>query len=97
MPKAAPQTISVEVVYADRQRQIARRLNVATDATVADALRISGIRAVLPADFTEAAYGIFGRIVAADAALRDGDRIELYRPLKIDPKQARRRRAEKQS
>jgi putative ubiquitin-RnfH superfamily antitoxin RatB of RatAB toxin-antitoxin module len=45
------------------------------------------------ADLTRA--GIFGKPVATSAMLRDGDRVEIYRPLKIDPKEARRRRAEK--
>ena len=91
-----PKTIRVEVVYADAHAQIVRSVAVNADATVEDAVRLSGIRDAVPADFTATAYGIFGRVVPANAPLREGDRIELYRPLKIDPKQARRRRADKQ-
>lgn len=40
-----------------------------------------------------AALGVFGRVVTADAPLADGDRLELYLPLRVDPKTARRRRA----
>jgi len=96
MSEAPPTTIRVEVVYADAQKQIVRSAEVTADATVEQAIRASAIREALPAGFVPASIGIFGRVVAADSPLRDGDRIELYRPLKIDPKQARRRRAEKQ-
>ena len=96
MSEAPPTTIRVEVVYADAQKQIVRSAEVATNATVEQAIHASAIREALPAAFVPASIGIFGRIVASDSPLRDGDRIELYRPLKIDPKQARRRRAEKQ-
>lgn len=96
MSEAPPTTIRVEVVYADAQKQIVRSAEVTADATVEQAIRASAIREALPTGFVPASIGIFGRVVASDSPLRDGDRIELYRPLKIDPKQARRRRAEKQ-
>jgi putative ubiquitin-RnfH superfamily antitoxin RatB of RatAB toxin-antitoxin module len=97
VPSAKPvSTIRVEVVYAEPQRRIVRIAIVAAEATVEDAIGASAIREELPAGFAPASIGIFGRVVALDASLRDGDRIELYRPLRIDPKQARRRRAEKQ-
>ena len=95
-PASVPLRIRVEVVYADASGAITRGAVVAGDATVGEAIAASGIRALLPAEFESAAFGIHGRLVDADASLRDGDRIELYRPLKIDPKQARRRRAETQ-
>lgn len=96
MSEAPPTTIRVDVVYADAQKQIVRSAELTADATVEQAIRASAIREALPAGFVPTSIGIFGRIVALDSPLRDGDRIELYRPLKIDPKQARRRRAEKQ-
>ncbi|MFT3789618.1 MAG: RnfH family protein [Rudaea sp.] len=86
----------MEVVYADAVRSVARHAIVSCGATVGEAIRACGIRDALPADFEPASIGIFGRIVTPDAPLRNGDRIELYRPLRIDPRQARRRRAEKQ-
>ena len=85
--------IRVSVVYADPQRQIVRAIEVAADATVAEAIRASGILDACPRGFKPAGLGVFGQRVAAEAPLREGDRIELYRPLKIDPKEARRRRA----
>jgi len=87
--------IHISVVYVDPQRQIVREIEIASDATVEDAIQISGILGECPAAFTPAGLGIFGRRVTPDAGLRDGDRIELYRPLLIDPKEARRLRAKK--
>jgi putative ubiquitin-RnfH superfamily antitoxin RatB of RatAB toxin-antitoxin module len=87
--------IRVSVVYADPLRQIAREIDVVADATVNDAIQASGILRECPADFRPASVGIFGRRVVPEAGLRDGDRIELYRPLLIDPKEARRRRAKR--
>jgi len=84
--------IRVSVVYADPQRQLVREIEIASDATVGEAVRLSGILDEL-VGFEPAALGIFGDKVARDAHLRDGDRVELYRPLKIDPKEARRKRA----
>ena len=54
-------------------------------ATVRDALAATGLKG------TQA--GIFGKRVTMDTRLADGDRVEIYRPLKLDPKEARRRRA----
>ena len=86
--------IRVAVIYADPQRQIVRNVEIAADSTVDDAIRASTILDQLPPGFVPAAIGVFGRVVARDARLRDGDRVELYRPLKADPKQSRRHRAQ---
>jgi putative ubiquitin-RnfH superfamily antitoxin RatB of RatAB toxin-antitoxin module len=86
------ETIRVEVAYADPQRQVLRTVAMAAGSTVADAIAASGILAQLPG-FLPAGMGVFGRLVKPDTRLRDGDRVEIYRPLKIDPKQARRNRA----
>jgi hypothetical protein len=89
------ETIRVSVVYADPQRQITHEIEVGADATVDDAIAASGILRELPPDFVPAGIGIFGEKVTRAAGLREGDRIELYRPLRIDPKEARRQRAGK--
>jgi uncharacterized protein len=88
------ESIRVSVIYADPNSQIELSVDVDPLARVEDAIRASGISARLPKGFKPTAIGIFGRTVSADDTLRDGDRIELYRPLKIDPKEARRRRAQ---
>ena len=63
----------------------ARSLNLPAGATVRDALAASGLEGP--------ACGIFGKRVALDRKLAEGDRVEIYRPLALDPKEARRRRA----
>ena len=86
--------ISIEVVYAGPDEQIVVALDVTPGTTAAEALALSG----LPARFTEidpgsARLGIYGRPIDASAVLAAGDRLEIYRALTADPKQARRRRA----
>jgi putative ubiquitin-RnfH superfamily antitoxin RatB of RatAB toxin-antitoxin module len=86
-------SINVEIVYADPDRQILRKVEIAANSTVAEALDASGVAADLPAGFVPAGIGIFGRPVTRAVHLHDGDRIELYRPLQADPKESRRKRA----
>ena len=69
------------------------RVEVPPGATLIDALRASGVLERHPhIDLAHRAVGIWGRIRALDTPLRDGDRVEIYRPLQVDPKEARRRR-----
>jgi uncharacterized protein len=77
--------IRIEVVQAHRQRAHIGSLRLPAGSRVHDALQACGLAAE--------AVGIFGRKVAFDARLGDGDRVEVYRALKLDPKEARRRRA----
>jgi uncharacterized protein len=77
--------VRVEVVMAYPDGAQTRSLDVPAGATVRDALAASGLEAD--------ACGIFGKRVALDHRLQDGDRLEVYRPLAVDPKEARRRRA----
>lgn len=85
-------TISVDVVLALAGRQELRRVTLPENATVADALSASGILAEFPS--TDAStVGIYGRPAAPGQQLEDGDRVEVYRPLKIDPMERRLTRA----
>ena len=79
--------MKIEVV--DARPGAARVVNVdlPAGATVRDALAASGLEGH--------AFGVFGKRVELDQPLKDGDRVEVYRPLAIDPKEARRRRARK--
>lgn len=88
--------VAVSVVCAEPERAFNVDLILLDGATVADAIAQSGIREAWP-DFEIRAdrVGIFARKASLDMMLRDGDRVEIYRPLKIDPKEARRRRAGK--
>jgi putative ubiquitin-RnfH superfamily antitoxin RatB of RatAB toxin-antitoxin module len=86
--------ISVEVVYALPEGEDAVIVRLPVGATAGEAVVASGIAARHPGvDLTR--LGVFGKAVAADARVADGDRVEIYRPLRMDPKDARRRRARK--
>ena len=85
----------IEVVYALPRRQILRRVVLPAGSTLADALRASGLAEEFP-EIDATRVGIHGKPAPADAALRDRERVEIYRPLRADPKQARRTRAAKQ-
>jgi putative ubiquitin-RnfH superfamily antitoxin RatB of RatAB toxin-antitoxin module len=90
-------SICVEVVYAMPDEQTVIAVELPDGATVAQALAASGIFARHPRiDSAECAVGIWGRVVERARVLRDRDRIEIYRPLVVDPKQLRRVRAQKQ-
>ena len=90
--------ISVEVVYATPDRQELVALELEQGSTVAQAIEHSGLAGKF-ADFDldPARVGIFSRKVGLDHVLHDGDRVEIYRPLQADPKEARRQRAMLQS
>jgi len=79
-------SIRVEVVSAAPGEARSRALSLPAGSRVADALAAAGLPAV-------GKVGIFGRVARPDAPLADGDRVEIYRPLLLDPKEARRRRA----
>jgi putative ubiquitin-RnfH superfamily antitoxin RatB of RatAB toxin-antitoxin module len=88
--------ISVEVAYAKPELQVIIPLKVHRGATAEEAVRLSGIVERFPEiDLTVNKIGVFGKLGKADVALRPGDRVEIYRPLIADPKEVRRKRAEK--
>ncbi len=94
----SPKAIFVEVACAMPDRKILLRLQVPAGTTLSEAVRISGILQQCPEiDADIVTLGIFSRIEKAPASrvLQEGDRVEIYRPLQIDPKEARRARAEK--
>jgi putative ubiquitin-RnfH superfamily antitoxin RatB of RatAB toxin-antitoxin module len=91
--RASHATIRVEVAYAEPDRQFLRALELDAGATVADAIAASGLACELPLVADDVTVGIWSKPCTRDRVLQDGDRIELYRPLKADPKEARRRRA----
>lgn len=83
--------ISVEVVVAWPELQAVVPLTLPDGASVADAVEVSGLRERFPElEVRDDRLGVFGEKRAPDAKLADGDRVEIYRPLKIDPKDARR-------
>lgn len=86
----------IEVVYALPQEQVLISLDVDKGTTVEQAVKLSGIlERFSDIDLTKNKLGIFGKATKADQKLRDKDRVEIYRPLIADPKESRRKRAEK--
>ena len=79
--------ITVFLVEAWADRATRRELNLANDATLADAFAAAGL------DPEACSVGVWGKLVPLDTALKDGDRLEQYRGLIADPKQARHKRA----
>jgi len=85
---------SVELTYATAKRQVLLELTVAAGQTVGQVIEESGIYVEFPNEELEAAdVGVWGRSVERSHAVSDGDRIEIYRPLQMDPRDARRSRA----
>ena len=88
--------IEVEVAYAKRDEQVIIPLDVDAGTTLEQAIQQSGILELYPEiDLAKNKTGIFGKIAKADTELREMDRVEIYRPLIADPKESRRKRAEK--
>lgn len=83
----------VEVVFAQAHRQWRRAVELPPGATVLDAITASGLLVAFPdLKVEEGMVGVWYRVRPLDTPLRDGDRVEIYRPLRADPKQARRER-----
>jgi len=88
---AEPGTIPVEVVLALPERQWLRDLTLPAGTTAREAVQQSGLQAHCPElDLERCALGIWGLEVAGDKVLAAGDRVEIYRPLRRDPRAARR-------
>ena len=89
--------IDVTVVYALRDSQTLVRVNMASSATVLEALEASGLLRRFPEIGNAPACAIYGEAAQLTRQLRDGDRVEILRPLRIDPKEGRRRAASSQA
>jgi len=88
--------ISVEVIYAKPHEQKILSLQVEEGATLEKVIEMSGILQLYPEiDLTQQKIGVFSRLKKLSDLVQAGDRIEIYRPLLIDPKEARRKRASK--
>ena len=88
--------IRVEVVYALAHAQATIELELEQGARVAQALEASRLREQI-GELSGYPVGIWGAPATLDTPLREGDRVEIYRELTADPKQARRRRAGKEN
>jgi putative ubiquitin-RnfH superfamily antitoxin RatB of RatAB toxin-antitoxin module len=86
--------IDVEVVFAIAAQQRLVPLTLQPGATVADAIEKSGLaREFAGHDLASLPVGIWGHLAAHNSVLSAGDRVEIYRPLQMDPREARRRLA----
>ncbi len=85
----------IEVCHATAASATRIELTLEPGATVRDAVDGSDILARLALDREAVSFAVFGRCASLDTVLDDGDRVEVLRPLSVDPMEARRRRAEK--
>lgn len=84
--------MQIGVAYSEITGQIWLTTEVPDDSTVRDAIERSGILRMFPTiDLGVQKVGIFGRVVKLDAALKPGDRVEIYRPITCDPQTVPRR------
>ena len=86
--------LDIEVVFALAGKQSLLPVVVPEGSTVAEVLDVSGIALLYPDfGFDQLPVGVWGRIVARDHEVAPGDRVEVYRPLQMDPREARRQLA----
>ena len=91
-----PKIIPIEVAYASANQSWLIPFEVEEGTTVQQAIASSGIlEQCLDINLQTNKVGLFSKIIELDVLVREGDRIEIYRPLILDPKEARRLRAEK--
>jgi len=87
-------TFEIEVVFASPDTQSLLVVTVEAGATAADCVARSGIGRQFPEhDMSEFSLGIWGRKVERTQVVKEGDRVEIYRPLELDPREARRQLA----
>lgn len=84
--------MKIGIAYASTSRQVWLTVEVPEGATVKDAIERSGVlQQFLEIDLEQQKVGIFGKLAKLDAALADGDRVEIYRPIICDPKTVKRK------
>ncbi len=86
--------VRVQVCHALPAETFVVELELPAGSTLLEAVKASGVLQRYPQiELATQKLGIFGKLRPADTVLRDGDRVEIYRPLQADPKETRRRRA----
>ena len=85
--------MNVGVCYADADRQLWMRLEVPDNSTIEETINLSGVLLRYPEiNLASQKVGIFGKIAPLDTAVKDGDRVEIYRQITADPQTVQRRR-----
>ncbi len=95
MAEPTGEELGVQVCYIDDDLQFLQTVDLPAGATIEQAIRQSGVLQVLPdMDLAQLRVGIHGKLRALDSLVQAHDRVEIYRPLQVDPMDARRRRAD---
>ncbi len=85
--------MNVGVCYAESDRQLWMRLEVPDSSTIEETINLSGVLKLYPEiNLASQKVGIFGKITPLDTAVKDGDRVEIYRQITADPQMVQRRR-----
>ncbi len=85
--------MNVGVCYAESDRQLWMRLEVPDSSTIEETINLSGVLKLYPEiNLACQKVGIFGKIASLDTAVKDGDRVEIYRQITVDPQTVQRRR-----
>jgi putative ubiquitin-RnfH superfamily antitoxin RatB of RatAB toxin-antitoxin module len=85
--------MNVGVCYAESDRQLWMRLEVPDNSTIEETINLSGVLKLYPEiNLSSQKVGIFGKIAALNTTVKDGDRVEIYRQITVDPQTVQRRR-----
>ena len=85
--------MNVGVCYAEVDRQLWMRLEIPDNSTIAEAINLSGVLKLYPEiNLSSQKVGIFGKIATLDTPVKEGDRVEIYRQITVDPQTVQRRR-----
>ncbi|MEI6545172.1 MAG: RnfH family protein [Methylococcales bacterium] len=85
--------MNVGVCYAEAERQLWMRLEVPDESTVEEAIKLSGVLKLYPdINLGTQKVGIFGKIATLETTVKEGDRVEIYRQITVDPQTVQRRR-----
>jgi uncharacterized protein len=85
--------MNVGVCYGESDRQLWMRLEVPDHCTIEETINLSGLLKLYPEiNLSSQKVGIFGKIAALDTPVKDGDRVEIYRQITVDPQTVQRRR-----
>ena len=85
--------MQIGIAYAEPDQQVWIKLEIPQGSTLLEAVHRSGILNRFPQlDLKQQKVGIFGKLVKLDTPLREGDRVEIYRPITVDPAKVKRRK-----
>lgn len=88
-------TLHIQLCYALPEAAVLLELDIRQGSTLEEAINQSGLLSQYPdIDLSTNKVGVYGKLKPLDTKARDGDRIEIYRPLRADPMESRRRRAQ---